>query len=285
MSTDTGQNNKFLYNNKEYENENKVPPMVFELTFYRLRSGDSRLRLRAHFWRLSGYALQAHCWMAVDPADEFFSPEGVSYGSRIGILRTSETRLSPSATSLYNDPVNFLDPDGAEQTPAYLVVDIMLDYVELDGKLSNSGVIAKLNEAASIAEGRFNRHNPNDSDILKAKYLHDGKFLRSCATISSSNSTIKGIDTGKKITVGAGALAVGGVGINAARMGAKHMAQPLLNGTYDLMAGGTDVLSLGTTLFIETPHVDHKAIKKDWNLRYKYQDYDRGDDGYDFNEL
>ncbi len=95
LSVNNSVDNKFLYNNKEFEDESNVPPMVLGFASCELRSGDSLLRLRAHFWRLSGYALQAHCWMAVDPADEFFSPY----------------------VYCHNDPVNFLDPDGAFEIP------------------------------------------------------------------------------------------------------------------------------------------------------------------------
>ncbi len=110
LSVNNSVDNKFLYNNKEFEDENNVHPMVLGFKSYELRSGDSRLRLRAHFWRLSGYALQAHCyhygvryydpqlgcWMVVDPADEFFSPY----------------------VYCHNDPLNFLDPDGAASEKA-----------------------------------------------------------------------------------------------------------------------------------------------------------------------
>ncbi len=109
-STNGDKSNKFIYNGKEFEDENNVPPMVFELTFYRLRSGDSRLRLRALFWRLSGFTLQARSyhygvryydpqlgrWHAIDPAEEFFSP--YNYCA--------------------NNPIMFVDPDGAMSTAA-----------------------------------------------------------------------------------------------------------------------------------------------------------------------
>ncbi len=95
MSSDTGQDYKFLYNGKELDDENNVPPMVFELMFYRLRSGDSRLRLRAlwYHYGVRFYDPQLGRWHAMDPADEFHSPY----------------------VYCYNDPVNFVDPDGAKE--------------------------------------------------------------------------------------------------------------------------------------------------------------------------
>ncbi len=156
ISSDTGQENKFLYNGKEFEDENNVPPMVFELTFYRLRSGDSRLRLRALFWRLSGYALQdrsyhygvryydpqlgsgrlsgyalqAHCWMAVDPADEFFSPY----------------------VYCHNDPVNFVDPDGR-------IVRVNQDFAQTRTyKLYSSTEGGKAQLAQFQAGGKYEHH-------------------------------------------------------------------------------------------------------------------------------
>ncbi len=98
FSYDGSTDNKYMYNGKEHEDENNVPPMVFELTFYRLRSGDSRLRLRAlwYHYGVRFYDPELGRWHSIDPADQFFSPY----------------------VYCHNDPVNFLDPDGSIQKDA-----------------------------------------------------------------------------------------------------------------------------------------------------------------------
>ena len=72
LSVNNSVDNKFLYNNKEFEDE-------FNLDWYH--------------YGVRFYDPQLGRWHSIDPADEFFSPY----------------------VYCHNDPVNFLDPDGAEE--------------------------------------------------------------------------------------------------------------------------------------------------------------------------
>ncbi len=194
-STNGDKSNKFIYNGKEFEDENNVPPMVLGFKSYELRSGDSRLRLRALFWRLSGFTLQARSyhygvryydpqlgrWHSIDPADEFFSPY----------------------VYCHNDPVNFVDPDGAERESKYNVNDFsaqdIADLLKNNGYEETKkkfGEVTSYSIVALLVAVWRETHNKRYSEFLTCDIEPEEKLYSLQKHNTTDDASKKSADTG-----------------------------------------------------------------------------------------
>ncbi len=153
MSTDTGQENKFLYNGKELEDD-----LGLDIFHYGLRHYDPQLGR----------------WMAVDPADEFFSPY----------------------VYCHNDPVNFLDPDGAIEASVIINCEYYFEecdalyYVLSDEDLSDINTPEELRNACmEYIDGLTIEDSEGDLDV-KTSGHHKWELSKTKADLQGLKSQL-----------------------------------------------------------------------------------------------